>query len=192
MKWMFLKVRKVLNISNFKWFNLILVEWIKEQVAKQSWDRYYLTNRETKAPRDKAPCSEGHSDHVARPVLLTKEAAFFNLPTSGWPFPVGHFAYMGLSLRGQSKSGWESTSLNAPLLPVASSAAPVIMVLSALGCCQWLTSPPSLMQSLKGNWGFPGGSVVKNPPVNAGDTGLIPNLGRSHMPYDRVHMGSHW
>ena len=30
--------------------------------------------------------------------------------------------------------------------------------------------------------GFPGGSVVKNPPVNAGDTGdagLIPGLGRS-------------
>ena len=30
--------------------------------------------------------------------------------------------------------------------------------------------------------GFPGGTVVKNPPVNAGDTegaGLIPGLGRS-------------
>ena len=27
--------------------------------------------------------------------------------------------------------------------------------------------------------GFPGGSVVKNPPVNAGDTGLIPGSGRS-------------
>ena len=30
-------------------------------------------------------------------------------------------------------------------------------------------------------WGFPGGSVVKNPPANAGDTGdasLIPVLGR--------------
>ena len=27
--------------------------------------------------------------------------------------------------------------------------------------------------------GFPGGSVVKNPPVNAGDMGLIPGLGRS-------------
>ena len=26
---------------------------------------------------------------------------------------------------------------------------------------------------------FPGGSVVENPPVNAGDTGLIPGLGRS-------------
>ena len=26
------------------------------------------------------------------------------------------------------------------------------------------------------------GSVVKNPPVNAGDTGSIPGLGRSHMP----------
>ena len=23
-------------------------------------------------------------------------------------------------------------------------------------------------------WGFPGGSVVKNPPANAGDTDLIP------------------
>ena len=27
--------------------------------------------------------------------------------------------------------------------------------------------------------GFPGGSVVKNPPANAGDTGSIPELGRS-------------
>ena len=30
--------------------------------------------------------------------------------------------------------------------------------------------------------GFPGGAVVKNPPANAGDTGLIPGPGRSHMP----------
>ena len=30
--------------------------------------------------------------------------------------------------------------------------------------------------------GFPGGAVVKNPPANAGDTGLSPGLGRSHMP----------
>ena len=28
--------------------------------------------------------------------------------------------------------------------------------------------------------GFPGGSVVKNPPANAGDVGSIPGLGRSH------------
>ena len=28
--------------------------------------------------------------------------------------------------------------------------------------------------------GFPGGSVVKNPPANAGDTGSIPDLERSH------------
>ena len=27
--------------------------------------------------------------------------------------------------------------------------------------------------------GFPGGSVVKNPPANAGDPGSIPELGRS-------------
>ena len=31
--------------------------------------------------------------------------------------------------------------------------------------------------------GFPGGTVVKNPPANAGDTGSSPGLGRSHMPW---------
>ena len=29
--------------------------------------------------------------------------------------------------------------------------------------------------------GFPGGSVVKNPPASAGDMGSIPDSGRSHM-----------
>ena len=29
------------------------------------------------------------------------------------------------------------------------------------------------------SWGFPGGSVVKNLSGNAGDTGLVPGLGRS-------------
>ena len=32
-------------------------------------------------------------------------------------------------------------------------------------------------------WDFPGGVVVKNPPANAGDTGLSPSPGRSHMPW---------
>ena len=32
--------------------------------------------------------------------------------------------------------------------------------------------------------GFPGGSVVKNPPANAGDAGLIPGSGRS-IPWRR-------
>ena len=35
---------------------------------------------------------------------------------------------------------------------------------------------------LKNEEGFPGGAVVKNLPANAGDTGLSPGLGRSHMP----------
>ena len=30
--------------------------------------------------------------------------------------------------------------------------------------------------------GFPGGAVVKNPPVNAGDMGSSPGPGRAHMP----------
>ena len=29
---------------------------------------------------------------------------------------------------------------------------------------------------------FPGGTVVKNPSANVGDTGSIPSLRRSHMP----------
>ena len=30
-------------------------------------------------------------------------------------------------------------------------------------------------------WDFPGGPVVKKLPANAGDMGLIPGLGRSHV-----------
>ena len=33
--------------------------------------------------------------------------------------------------------------------------------------------------------GFSGGSVVKNLPVNAQDTGLIPGPGRSHVPQSK-------
>lgn len=36
-------------------------------------------------------------------------------------------------------------------------------------------------QVKKQTWGFPGASVVENPPANAGDTGSIPDLGESHM-----------
>ena len=30
-------------------------------------------------------------------------------------------------------------------------------------------------------WGLPSGSMLKNPAANAGDMGLIPDPGRSHM-----------
>ena len=35
------------------------------------------------------------------------------------------------------------------------------------------------------SWDFPGGPVVKNPPPNAGDSGSIPDWGRSHVPRGR-------
>ena len=38
------------------------------------------------------------------------------------------------------------------------------------------------LEELKSKQGFPGGTVVKNPPANAGDTGSSPGPGRSHMP----------
>ena len=34
----------------------------------------------------------------------------------------------------------------------------------------------------KRNRGFPGGAVVERLPVNAGDAGSSPGLGRSHVP----------
>ena len=43
----------------------------------------------------------------------------------------------------------------------------------------WLRVPDKKQVS----GGFPGGSVVKNLPASAGDTGSIPNPGRSHMPW---------
>ena len=43
---------------------------------------------------------------------------------------------------------------------------------------------PSLipLTKLTQNRGFPGGSVVKKPPANAGDMGSVPGLGISHAP----------
>ena len=43
--------------------------------------------------------------------------------------------------------------------------------------------PNRSLDIFKKMWrGFPGGSVVKNSPANAGDMGLIPDLGGFHMP----------
>ena len=36
------------------------------------------------------------------------------------------------------------------------------------------------------SWGFLGGSVEKNPPANAEDTGSIPGPGRPHMPWSNL------
>ena len=46
---------------------------------------------------------------------------------------------------------------------------------------QTLTQGCVFKNALRG--GFPGGSMVKNLPANAGDTGSILSLGRSHMPH---------
>ena len=64
-----------------------------------------------------------------------------------------------------------------------------------------LSSPEGILQqgvhSKLNEGGFPGGSVGKNPPAKAGDAGLIPDPGRSHVlqssqacgprPCSRVH-----
>ena len=39
-------------------------------------------------------------------------------------------------------------------------------------------------------WDFPGGPVVKNPPDNAGDIGLIPGPGRAHIFWGNLRISS--
>ena len=65
-----------------------------------------------------------------------------------------------------------------PLVPFPSSSAPV--VLASLDTCH---VPLLKRMHLKFIYqDFPGGTVVKNLPANAGDTGSSPGPGRSHMP----------
>ena len=45
-------------------------------------------------------------------------------------------------------------------------------------------SAPLTPSLFKMTWGLPPGSVVKNLPANAKDTGLVPDPGRPHMPWD--------
>ena len=47
--------------------------------------------------------------------------------------------------------------------------------------CLKLSYKSKTIPKLKNLWDFPGGTLVKNPPANAGDTGSILGLGRSHM-----------
>ena len=60
---------------------------------------------------------------------------------------------------------WNISTLSFPMLPLQ------IFIIVLLKKKQQRTKP-----------GFPGGSVVKNPPPNAGETGSISDPGRSRMP----------
>ena len=62
----------------------------------------------------------------------------------------------------------ETTSLNAGVKKIP-------------GCmfCRSMSSLSHLLALLPWTRGFPGDSVVKNPPANVGDTGSIPGMGRS-------------
>ena len=48
-----------------------------------------------------------------------------------------------------------------------------------------MTTLNVFLKKKKNMVGFPGGSVIKNLPDNAGRTGSIPDPGRSHMPWTK-------
>ena len=58
------------------------------------------------------------------------------------------------------------------------------MKASITGLCHdaWASRFSTYIRQIKMGQDLPGGPVVKNPPANAGNTGLIPGWGRSHMP----------
>ena len=58
----------------------------------------------------------------------------------------------------------------------------VLHVLHAQLCAWHCASQGTFTIKNNCNKGFPSGTVVKNPPANAGDTGSSPGPGRSHMP----------
>ena len=60
-------------------------------------------------------------------------------------------------------------------------------LLNTSGCLIVSKTLPVVDNGITG--GIPGGPVVKNPPANAGDTGLIPGPGRSHMPWSNKAPG---
>ena len=41
----------------------------------------------------------------------------------------------------------------------------------------------SVLYHIRQYWDFPGGPVVKNPPCNAGNVGLIPDRGNNGLPW---------
>ena len=96
----------------------------------------------------------------AHPYEHTQHASPRRLPGSP-------HLYAGLSLR-HSHSLFPFTQFSALMSP------PQVIspISSILALFLFLSMYHSLM-------GFPGGSVVKNPPANAGDAGLISGLGRS-------------
>ena len=54
----------------------------------------------------------------------------------------------------------------------------ITTVTSKITDCRYTTTNIIIMKKV---WGFPGGSVVKNQPANAENTGLVPGLGSCHM-----------
>ena len=77
--------------------------------------------------------------------------------------------------RSELASGSSSPRWPQPLLTAPGQPQETIVQLSH-------SQTPEKLRDTRCFGGFPGGSVVKNLPASAGDTGLIPSRGRSHVP----------
>ena len=71
----------------------------------------------------------------------------------------------------------EEPEIGVPPLPTC--CIPGVNLCTSLTLCLFVSETEKIMLLLNENQSFPGGSVVKNLPANAGDMGLSPGLGRS-------------
>ena len=116
--------------------------------------------------------------HVVPPPAASQ------LPRAQLPTPCPHPAAL---LPSTPAGGWAQTHRGSRLSTLVLCTK---LWVKTLGICEHLHLPcenPQAWGALNREFkntlsGFPGNSVVKNPPAKAGDTGSIPGLGRSHMP----------
>ena len=94
----------------------------------------------------------GNRDLEAEPGSVNSPRC--ELPSLGLGFPCGSLRWAGVG----KKIGWYNQSHSSPYSCLVRQAGQEVF------------------------WGFPGGSVIMNPPASSGDRGSIPGLGGSHRP----------
>ena len=116
-------------------------------------------------PLDCSP--PGSSIHGILQARILERVAMSSSRGSSWLSDQTHSSYMS----GVAGGFFTTQPLGKPKVEYA------------WGKYLFIPTPGQKRSEKKKSWGFPlGSSVVKNPPANAGDTGLTPDPGRSHMP----------
>ena len=136
-------------------------------------------NSETEEPCTRHTTGSLHVD----PYLLLKHAPCFPAPSSRGCSPLYQLLLLRccLSFRAQLTRHFPLPGKQMQLCLFLSFSKFVLRMGVILVTRHSTSGQDRGSHSLRPYRDFPGGAVVKNPPANAADKGLIPGLGRSHM-----------